>query len=346
MINNDVQKIRIPEIDILRGVGIVFVIIGHSIIFYPINIMDVPWCDSLYDWIYSFHMPLLFFVAGSVYHCSNYGKFVNKKIDRLLIPYCFWGLIIILLRSSEIGVVNVHNKISTGVISFLLYGGEYWFLYVLFVIFLVYPLIEKVCPKPWMELIWGVGGIILCELVLLPRIFNLNSVIYHLPYFVMGRFFLKYLSLGCKYNNWQNIGLFVSLLIIYFLIDRYYVYGLITLKYVRAIIMILCFYAVSRCMLRLEELSSMIGCCVKFFKSCSRYSLQLYLLNSFLLVLIRTVLVNVLHITNPIVIVISITFFDILITLLICNNVITRMRWLSWLCGIGERPWVLHSSER
>lgn len=32
------MKQRIPEIDVLRGLGIVFVLLGHAIIVYPINL--------------------------------------------------------------------------------------------------------------------------------------------------------------------------------------------------------------------------------------------------------------------------------------------------------------------
>lgn len=42
-------KDRIRWIDILKGVGIFFVIMGHTF-------KD----NSIYYWIYSFHMPLLY----------------------------------------------------------------------------------------------------------------------------------------------------------------------------------------------------------------------------------------------------------------------------------------------
>ena len=73
---------RIREVDVLRGLAIILMIIGHSFIVHPINNQNTPWCMALGHWIYTFHMELFFFLAGCVYHCSNYRKYIGKKIDR------------------------------------------------------------------------------------------------------------------------------------------------------------------------------------------------------------------------------------------------------------------------
>lgn len=56
---------RFIEIDLLRGLAIILMIMGHSFIIHPINILEVPWCSSVSHWIYTFHMELfsLFLVA-------------------------------------------------------------------------------------------------------------------------------------------------------------------------------------------------------------------------------------------------------------------------------------------
>lgn len=60
------KKTRFTEIDILKGIGIIFVIMGH---------MGSPEYlgNSIVPYIYSFHMPLFFL-------CSGYLAY-NKKED-------------------------------------------------------------------------------------------------------------------------------------------------------------------------------------------------------------------------------------------------------------------------
>lgn len=344
----ETQKSRIREVDILRGVGIISVIIGHSFIVHPINLNDIPWCDLVHRRIISsFHMELLFLVAGSVYHCINYRKFINKKIHRIVVPYLFFGLITLLLHSSDIGAVNKHYSFWDGILKLFFYGGSYWFLYVLFMIFLIYPLIEKFCRKPWMELLLAIGCIALSEFVMLPSIFKFDDVVYYLPYFIFGHLLVRFLSLDKIENDRLNIGLFaVSLLTYILLIMHTPAFKLTTRKYVVAMMMIFCLYVVAHYLLKWADSGSKIGKTIeKFFDNCSKYSLQLYLFNGFILVVARTLLVRYLHVTEPVIIVILITFFNLLITLLICNFVLTKTRWLAWICGTGERPWLQFNSS-
>ena len=41
------------EIDILRGIAIILVILGHAIIVYPVNLMNVVWCKSVFSFTYA-----------------------------------------------------------------------------------------------------------------------------------------------------------------------------------------------------------------------------------------------------------------------------------------------------
>lgn len=52
---------RIDSLDILKGIGIILVVVGHMI------------GNQLYirPWIYAFHMPLFFMVSG---YCFNIAK--------------------------------------------------------------------------------------------------------------------------------------------------------------------------------------------------------------------------------------------------------------------------------
>ena len=67
------------EFSILKGLGIIAVVIGHS-----------SWrLDNIFD-PYSFHMALFIFISGYFYKISyedNCILFIKNKIKSLVIPY-------------------------------------------------------------------------------------------------------------------------------------------------------------------------------------------------------------------------------------------------------------------
>ena len=87
-----VKSMRNVNIDILRGVGMLLVIFGHSGCKWP-----------LYPAIYAFHMPLFFIVSGFFYSSKrSIGSTVIKELNRLIIPYIAISLItyVILLMTN------------------------------------------------------------------------------------------------------------------------------------------------------------------------------------------------------------------------------------------------------
>ena len=82
---------RIEYIDLIKGVGIILVLLGHL----PIN-------ETLHMQIYSFHMPLFMFISGLVaFNRSDYGfwSYFKQKFFRLLIPFFVIGGLSCLARS-------------------------------------------------------------------------------------------------------------------------------------------------------------------------------------------------------------------------------------------------------
>ena len=73
---------RVKWIDSLRGFAIVLVILGHA---------GIP--QTMRIWIYSFHIPLFFFISGYVFSLkkvNNFKEFLIKKIKGIVIPLiCF-----------------------------------------------------------------------------------------------------------------------------------------------------------------------------------------------------------------------------------------------------------------
>ena len=76
---------RIEWVDIAKGVAIVLVCLGHR---------DVP--EGMCVWIYSFHLPLFFFLAGYTTRFESYasfGAYAMRKVRVLLVPYFIFGLL-------------------------------------------------------------------------------------------------------------------------------------------------------------------------------------------------------------------------------------------------------------
>ena len=79
------KKIKLIEFDILKGLLIVLVVIGHAIS------TDTP----LHHTIFWFHMPVFLMISGIFLKSKFVFKTeICKKIKRLLIPYIFFSLIL------------------------------------------------------------------------------------------------------------------------------------------------------------------------------------------------------------------------------------------------------------
>lgn len=82
----DLQKSnnnRIEWIDLCKGFAMLLVMFGHT---YSSNVINL--------WIYSFHMPLFFFLSGYVFSIEKYNSFRSfliSKIKTLIIPMVILG---------------------------------------------------------------------------------------------------------------------------------------------------------------------------------------------------------------------------------------------------------------
>ena len=83
---------RWKEIDALYTMGIILVLIGHSHSSDWSAIQGTAWEKGIY-FIYTFHMPLLYFVSGFLFQNSGallikgYKHWLCDKAVRLLTPY-------------------------------------------------------------------------------------------------------------------------------------------------------------------------------------------------------------------------------------------------------------------
>ncbi len=187
---------RISYLDIAKGIAIVLVILGHIYNENPIKI-----------WLYSFHLPLFFFISGCLLSSKNVtnvnmGKIIRDKVRSLIIPYfsfsiiitCLWGIETYLTKRTDLTMGSIENNL----ISVITFRGieALWFLPCLFAIEIIFIFfIKHLIHK---EII--ISTIIIISL--LPFV-KLSNNIYYLE---IVRVFVGLVFLGSGYYLFKSIS--------------------------------------------------------------------------------------------------------------------------------------------
>lgn len=317
----EVRK-RYKEIDSLKGFAIFLVVLGHAIIYFPINLHEIAWCETLFKMLSGIHMPLFFAVSGYCFsYRGHYLNFLSKKAKRLLLPYFVFNMIDLIPRALLPQFVNRPQSLAESVQSIFLYGGAYWFLYTLFIIFAFYPVIYK-----WQEgsksrmLITTIGCSILAFVRIPTETFTLHLVSGYLLVFHIGAL-LKMNKVRIFEYEWPK---------------RYKL-----LPFAVAIVWLLLLF--SPWERQLEVLVSLIGITVFYFMTrlklfndiferFGKFSLQIYLLNGFLLVISRTIICRVT--ANPAIIIGFNMFVDFILAYWAIKYICNRFKLFRVFMGI------------
>lgn len=132
---------RVKWIDACKGLGIILVLLGYA-----------PISRPLADYIFSFHMPLFFFISGYLLNVNKEKRiieFIILKIRTLLIPYVSFSLISIILMSliNDTFVSSWSEFFRSMIISKrneIFYNIPLWFLTTLFLIEILYFFGKKI----------------------------------------------------------------------------------------------------------------------------------------------------------------------------------------------------------
>lgn len=144
---NNMQRDR--NIDILRGIGIFFVVFGH--------ITHIEW---LRTYIWGFHIPIFFFISGILFNRAKYPDsitFIKVKVKNLLIPYCVFYIVTFLYwlfierhtRGVDISPLSQMVGLIYGTynMKYMMFNGALWFIPCLFSIEILYWFIVKLNNK-------------------------------------------------------------------------------------------------------------------------------------------------------------------------------------------------------
>lgn len=116
-----VNRKRNIEIDIVKGLAIILMVIGH---------VETP----AQNFIYLFHMAVFFIAAGYFYkskvseNVQSVSRYVVRKIKGLWVPYALWTAIFSLLRNFfiDINVYTNNPQVLETVNSKFAFVTEYW----------------------------------------------------------------------------------------------------------------------------------------------------------------------------------------------------------------------------
>ncbi|HQR07071.1 MAG TPA: acyltransferase [Gemmatales bacterium] len=157
-------KTRDQWLDTFRGMAIVLMVVGHVLG----GLMTTPYVTGtagfreVYDWIYSFHMPALFWASGLLMDksLSSRGpvKFVVEKARTLMYPYLVWGILSQIIAWLAQGYVNTEYDPKR--LWRMLYdpSAGMWFLYTLFLLSVVYGLFWRVPGRRFVFFLFTVAG--------------------------------------------------------------------------------------------------------------------------------------------------------------------------------------------
>lgn len=198
---------RIDWIDFAKAIGIFLIVFGHSIK-----------GTIAHTFVYSFHVPLFFYLTGVTFGCrTGYGKFLLKRVKTLLVPY--WAVMAVSIvifyfmgsftaDSLDVNTVafswkdyilgSLYGNFKTG---FLKANAPLWFLPCIFVVQnLMYGIIKitEKLKKPILGVLTALAlSILICylnyyifKISMLP--FAIETAFYVLPYTLLGYALSKY----------------------------------------------------------------------------------------------------------------------------------------------------------
>lgn len=296
-ISNTKSK-RIKEIDFIKGILILLVYLNHSVLYFPIDFRtEYLGCKIITHIAGSFYMPCFFIVSGFLFYSSNKSYFtvLKDKIKRLAIPYFLICGITLCVKLANPSLAFVSkSSLSDYLYYYLLDGGDRWFVYVLFGIFLFVAPVKRFIVQSTFCII---ASILFVYTLLDTKVFNAVPAI---PLFLdYGRYFLlgflvkKYYSSIRVYlqTNWINF-------LVLFIVFNVIISNLYSSRYFSLILPIIgsvSLFAI--CIYYCDSESNQYF--ISYVNKVGQYSLQFYLLNGCILMPLRYLLVNILGIVNP-----------------------------------------------
>jgi fucose 4-O-acetylase-like acetyltransferase len=225
------MKNRVDWVDYAIAIGIALVVYGHVArglhnagIAIPKHFYEMA--DSV---VYSFHMPLFFFLSG-LFFFDSFKKLGGtnlalKKLDTIVYPYLVWSL---LQGATEIAFSKHTNGNDTIEDVFnLLWAprAQFWFLYVLYAIFVASSALYSILRREISGPLLAIAAIVYLAPILHTNFWIAPPFSSNFVFFVFGIFFTSHTNKANLSSTHALFGTFCA-----FIIGQWLLHGPIALK--------------------------------------------------------------------------------------------------------------------
>lgn len=185
------QSSRIAWIDSLRFIAIFLVYVGHL----------GPTSGRIYDFVYLFHVPLFFFIAG-LFHKKNrsVSDSIKSGFNKLIVPYFVYSILSIavyalFLNKQNVDIISYVKDVFLAKRNHTIYANQLWFLPCIYLVSIVYSAIRKIISKESFILIicFAMMSASVCfpdmPVSIRPKAaFGADSAVYYIFWYALGCF--------------------------------------------------------------------------------------------------------------------------------------------------------------
>ena len=339
----DKSEQRIDYIDIAKGLGILTIIWGHVFL------------DGLSNAIvFSFHIPLFFFLSGLVFIRSrydNFGAFFKKRVKSLLIPYTIFSVLTWLAWAVFSYVTQtpvesywmplLQTLIAQGSDGYMVHNVPLWFVLCLFFVEIIYFFLSEM--KDWVVIL---SCIVICvvgvlstkatfyDFTTLP--WSLDVAMMALPFYATGSLITKcfpHIKQAEIVKNHRLLSLLlfiIGVLVVYFgaRYNGYVSMGHANLGRSSWVFFVAAFCGVTAVMISSIMIGQLTSRIVSWLKWIGRNSFRMMAVHNPVKGIVIVVLARILHISK-----INMNsnnlhcFIIFTVTLLISNSVVSLIEW-------------------
>jgi len=181
-------------VDYAKAIGILLVVYGH--VARGVYNADIPLDVALYERvdsiIYSFHMPLFFFLSGLFFFHSlrrrGPASLVANKIDTIIYAYVLWSLI---QGLAEVWLSEYTTGTTTlsEVLSLWDPRVQFWFLYALFLVVMTAIVVYRSEAGPLVAAVLAISAVAYVYQDAIPSALHSDYVVKNFVFFALGVWF-------------------------------------------------------------------------------------------------------------------------------------------------------------
>lgn len=335
------KKRHFSEVDIIKGVAILLVVLVHSGGVKYINMEQYSWYTYFVLYLRTFDMPLFFMVSGFLFANSGkkpFGRVMTSKFDRLVVPYFVMSFLTLAVRFlAPVLFHRATGNIGDAITKIFFYGGWYWFIYTLFVLYFVFTLIRPILKVP-------VACILIVLLIFIKEswqtYFNLPptphigflktaQASYFGAFFLMGYVMHPYYE---KIKYWLSRYYIILLFLALYAVGCYYCIAIHKVSFLfnwaLPVVISLAIWGICIHLVKPQIPNKSLS----YF---GKYSLQVYLFNGTTMGLSRELLIKVLHVHQPVLLFV-LMFIVTTIFSVVFIEIIRRIPKVRYFFGFGR----------